>query len=260
MKSLYLFILCVIFSIACSKNDDSPECPCSDPSDPECPNYDPCFGKSPVTADFNIFDDVFFFGPHAGGYFQDSYLYSGSFKMEAIEKNAHYTWYLGTEVVTGFGDSVVTRGISSLEPGMYSAALVVEKAPDTLCFPMDLGRDSIYKTFTIVDKCDLLILNKFQGVFETAPNDSMTIEFMYLDPNTKEPDCQEFDLGGVNLRGLGDTTITGNLMAVGHRFIEWRQNDFTKPVGNFTIFPDSSCFAEYELRGESYSFNGRKTE
>ena len=31
---------------------------CNDPTDPNCKNYDPCYGKTPVSADFGIYEGI----------------------------------------------------------------------------------------------------------------------------------------------------------------------------------------------------------
>jgi hypothetical protein len=265
MKSIHLNKVLVIASLiilaGCKPDDDNMPPPCDDPANSECPNYDPCFGKEPVTADFKIFDDIFQSGSFVGTYYQDSVLYNGNIKFEAVEDSAYYKWYLGQEIVEGVEDSVVIKGINNLSSGTYTAALVVDKEPDTLCFPMDTGRDSTFRTFTIVDKCDLLVLNKFRGVFETAPatapSDSVTIEFLYVDVATKEPDCESFYLGGVNLRGLGDTSLTGDSMGMLNSYIEWKRYEYIQPLGSFEVFADSSCRAEYLIWDDNYVFNGK---
>lgn len=255
-----LLMVGIVLLAQCCKTDDEPTPPCDDPTNPECPNYDPCYGQSPVTAEFNIYDDIFVSGPFAGTWYQDSVLYAGNVKLTATEDSAYYKWYLGLEEVEGYGDSVVIRQITNLEPGTYDASLVVEKAPNLACFPNDARRDSVYKTFTIVDKCDLLVINKFKGVFDAAPDDSLTIEFLYVDPNSKEPDCTSYYLGGINLGGQGDTALTGNLMGVVNRYVKWTENMYTRPLGDFEVFRDNTCRGEYKFRGENYVFNGKLVE
>ncbi len=252
-----LLIAGVLLMVQCCKPDPEPPTPpeCTDPANPDCPNYDPCYGESPVTAEFKIFDDLFVFGPNADTWYEDSVLYVGNIKFEALEDSAYYKWYLGQDVVEGYGDSVVTKGINNLDPGTYDAALVVEKTPNIMCFSDDNGRDSIYKTFTIVDRCDLLVINKFKGVFESAPEDSVVIEFLFLDLNYYQKDCTSTDLGGINLGGESDTLYIGG--GIVNRYIKWTQLAYTQPVGDFEVFPDNTCHAEYELRDENYIFNGK---
>ena len=257
LESLLLMATVVLIVQCCKPDPDPPTPPCDDPTNPECPNYDPCYWEHPVTAKFKIYDDIFSFGPNADTWYQDSVLYAGNIKFQAVEDSAYYKWYLGQEVIEGYGDSVVIKGINSLDPGTYDAALVVEKNPNLICFPNDDGRDSIYKTFTVVDRCDLLVINKFKGVFDFAPEDSLVIEFYFMNPNTKEPDCDSFDIGGINLKGQGDTTLTGNGMGLVNRYIKWAEIIYTQPQGYFEIYPDNTCHAEYLLRGENYVFNGK---
>lgn len=69
---------------ACDTDDDNS---CCDPTNPECPNYDPCYGQSPVTAEFNIYDEIFVSGPFAGNWYQDSVLYAGNVNLQRYNQN-----------------------------------------------------------------------------------------------------------------------------------------------------------------------------
>src|SRR5690606_9243363 len=64
-------------------------------------------------------------------------------RFTAKEKNAEYTWYMGTEILT---DSVVQRYFGDdLAGANLPITLVVKKQPNKLCFPNDDGYDSITK-------------------------------------------------------------------------------------------------------------------
>lgn len=257
-QTVLLMVGLMLLAQCCKPDPDPPTPPpCTDQTNPDCPNYDPCYGEHPVTADFKMYDDIFTGGPFAGTWYEDSVLFKGNIKFEAFEDSAYYKWYLGQEVLEGYGDSIVTKGISNLDPGTYDAALVVEKAPNLMCFPDDDGRDSIYKTFTIVDRCDLLVINKYKGVFNSAPEDSLVIEFYFMNPNTKEPDCDSYELGGINLKGENDTTFISNQIGIVNHYMEFAGAVYTSPQGFFEVFPDNTCHAEYLLRGENYVFNGK---
>src|SRR5690554_3625779 len=91
---------------ACCRDDDNT---CSDPTNPECENYDPCYGQNPLTAEFKIFDEIFQAGPQAGTWYEDDVIWDGRIKFSAIEKDAYYKWYLGQEIIEGFGDSSVVK-------------------------------------------------------------------------------------------------------------------------------------------------------
>ncbi|MFD1551673.1 hypothetical protein DNU06_02780 [Putridiphycobacter roseus] len=64
-------------------------------------------------------------------------------RFTPIEKNAVYTWYMGTEILT---DSVVQKYFDeSLAGGNLPITLVVKKPPNKICLPNDDGYDSITK-------------------------------------------------------------------------------------------------------------------
>lgn len=68
-------------------------------------------------------------------------------RFTALEEDAEYTWYLGTEVVT---DQQVTRYFDDALAGTnHTISLVVRKTPNTNCLPNDDGYDSISKTLHV---------------------------------------------------------------------------------------------------------------
>jgi hypothetical protein len=178
MKRIIVLSLGLVFITACCK--DEPDNKCYDASNPDCENYDPCFGKSPVSANFTMSERLGNGPPEMNTLIADTnFTPKARIVFKAHEKNAYYKWYLGTEIIEGYGDSVVERNVFDLPPGRYPAVLVVQKAPDSVCHPMDDGRDSILRYFTVLDWCDLMIHNRFKGVFEDTPNDSVEIEFYF---------------------------------------------------------------------------------
>jgi hypothetical protein len=101
-----------------------------------------------------------------------------------------------------------------------------------------------------------MVINKFKGVFDFAPEDSTIIELYWMDPQTREPDCESFIMGTINFEGMGDTTlVTGS--GVCNRYIHFDNNEFTYPVGDFEVFPDNTLRAAYLKRGQNYVFNGK---
>jgi hypothetical protein len=255
-----------VMAVGCDKDDDPQDClPCDDPTNPDCPNYDPCIGENPVTAEFRIFDEIFSGGPEAGTWFEEDVIWDGRVKFSAIEQDAYYKWYLGQEVVEGFGDSSVIRTTVNLNPGIYTASLVVEKDPNLTCFPTDSGRDSTFRTFEVKNVCDLLIMNKFKGVFEHAQMDSVVIEFFPADFGPGNQgwvySCDPFyRMIGVNLSGSGDSLEfgpTGSTTAVLNRFWKSIGSFGISPNGYFEVFPDLTCRGEYQIIEQDYIFTGK---
>ena len=72
LQLLSVIVLCSLFFYSCSKKEegctdekatnfnpkaveDDGSCTyCSEPTNPQCPNYDPCYGATPVTAQFDV--------------------------------------------------------------------------------------------------------------------------------------------------------------------------------------------------------------
>jgi len=264
MNKVFLYSLLFLFVVVTGcKEDDEDQC--CDPTNPECPNYDPCINESPVTAEFKIYDDVFSGGPNADQWFEDDKIYRGRIKFEAVEDSANYIWYLGAETITGTEFKEVIKNTGDLLPGTYTAALVVDKEPNTFCFPEDDGRDSIFKTFDIVGVCDLMIMNKFKGVFESAPQDSVIIEMYpweFLPGNTiRVPSCEpNADVAYVNFANDGDTIFDGSAGGILNRYFERFSVDPFIPVGYLEVSEDGTCIAEYEMYDELRVFNGRIIE
>jgi len=252
----------VVVLAGCKKDDDPTPPPCNDPSNPECPNYDPCLNENPVTADFKIYDDVYSGGPNANQWFEDDKIYRGRIKFEAVEDSANYTWYLGQETLNGTEFKEVIRTTGDLPPGTYTAALVVNKEPNTFCFPDDTGRDSIFKTFDIVNVCDLMIMNKFKGVFDSAPEDSVIVEFLPIKllPGNQDWEvvCEDVDgTAYINLSGQNDTASVFSGDAVLNRYYAQSTPQPFWMSGYFEVKPDGTCHAEYEMYDEQRVFNGK---
>jgi len=267
LKISFLLLLILLVAVGCRKDDDSPVCPasCDDPTNPECSNYDPCLEENPVTADFKIYDDVFSAGPNSDQWFEDDVIYRGRIKFEALEDSANYTWYLGQETLNGTEFKEVIRTTVDVEPGTYTAALTVDKEPNSMCFPNDTGRDSIFKTFDVVGVCDLMIMNKFKGVFESDPQDSVIIEMYtweFLPGNTiRVPSCEpNADVAYVNFANDNDTIFDGSASGILNRYFERFSVDPFIPVGYLEVTEDGICNAEYEMYDEFRIFNGRIIE
>lgn len=267
MRQLFFYstLLFLVAVASCKKDDDISECPCDDPSNPECPNYDPCLLENRITANFKIYDDVFSGGPNSDQWFEDDVLYGGRIKFEAVEQDANYKWYLGQETLEGTEYHEVVKTLFDLNPGTYSAALRVQKEPNLQCFPNDTGIDSTFRTFEVVGICDLMIMNKFKGVFESAPNDSIILEFFpyKLLPGNQdwEVACEDISgIGYINFSGQHDTILDGSASGILNRYFERYTIDQFIPKGYFEVFIDSTCIADYEMYGQQMVFTGKIIE
>ncbi len=263
LKYIFLLVIASAVLAQCKKDDDAQECPpCDDPGNPACPNYDPCLDLNPVTAAFKIYDDVFSSGINSDQWFEDDIIYKGRVKFEAVEDSANYTWYLGLETLEGTEYQEVVRTLIDLNSGTYTAALRVEKEPNTACFPNDTGLDSTFRTFQVVGICDLLIMNKFKGVFDSAPQDSVIIEMFpwkFLPGNQEwEVACEDINgVGYINFSGDSDTIRDGSTDGLLNRYFEKYTTQPFFPKGYLQVYPDGTCKAEYETYGVARVFTGK---
>ncbi len=77
----------------------------------------------------------------------DTIYMNKNIRFIALEENAEYTWYIGSEIVT---DKVVGRYFSSAQAGQtINVSLAVRKKPNTICLPNDDGYDSISRSFYV---------------------------------------------------------------------------------------------------------------
>jgi len=109
---------------------------------------DPCKAKQPVTAHFTIYETVD--SPWEGWYEGDStdtVLVSAEFR--ALEKDAKYTWKIGTGIYHTQTVALDFRN-SGLSPySTIPVTCIVEKEPNKSCFPNDDGKDTFKKNVTV---------------------------------------------------------------------------------------------------------------
>jgi hypothetical protein len=173
------------------------------------PLPDPCAGKKPVTADFKIKEVL---GP--GSYWSsfktetDDILTNKNVIFEAVEQDAQYTWYIGSEVLTtrNFGRYFNESYVGQTIP----VTLIVEKEPSTLCFPNDPGRDSVTKYMKVHDFCDLdnSLMNGTFRIAREMQTDSFDFQIeMFEHQSTATGLCSALSL--YNTDGQGNNCITG---------------------------------------------------
>ena len=180
---LSLAISVVMFFNSCRK-----DCPCNDPYNPVCPNYDSCLTKKTVTADFKfgyefredfkdfingqpyITDDTIY---QCGGVDSLGNTYGIKLTFVPVEKNAKYTWKLGSEIIT---DRTFSRLFENAKgPQRIPVTLIVEKEPNRNCFPNDDGRDTVTKYIDLRYQWNFPIMGKYKVLFE-GEKDSSFIE------------------------------------------------------------------------------------
>ena len=195
-KLLILVIICFLVFTKCTKE------PKTEPN--------PCCGVTPVTADFGMmnitgtFLNFYDFFPDVA--FTRNYI---TFRAIPQDPEATYTWYLGTEVISG---SQFQRDFSpTIQTGENNIpiTLVVKKTPNTECYPNDDGYDSIVKYIKLVDdKCDFLTNGDFKVLFEGKSDSSIVSvrNWDYFSAGYYTPDCNEDHIGiGFDVANPTDT-------------------------------------------------------
>ena len=172
--SLLLAMGFTIFTLQYCKDEPL----CKDPTNPKCGNYDRCYGKKPVTADFEIglSENPSVITPFSGMFEEDTIFPKGVLRFRAKIKGAKYTWKLGSETIY---DSAFSRLFVNVSYGRYKVTLIIEKEPDLACFPEDDGRDTLTRYFHIVESCKLQTTGSYKGVWE-GKKDSFIFKILHM--------------------------------------------------------------------------------
>jgi hypothetical protein len=190
MKKVFFYSVIFLFVAvtSCDKDDDNPECPCTDPSNPECPNYDPCFGKDEPDASFLTEDRLIW--PEFGEYLwiNDSIIRGGPvrFRSPFEGDGVSHVWYVGAQTFT---TPTAERNFSDVpRPAFITISHVITYPIDSLCYPEATGRDSVAQTFYLIDFMSelLTIESTFRGVINNE-TDSFEFKIRCLDYLTGEP-------------------------------------------------------------------------
>ncbi len=246
---------------------------CKKEKDPIC---DPCLNETEVKADFGMmnitgtFLNFYDFTPDVA--FTRNYI---TFRAMPQDPDATYTWYLGTEVLTG---SQFQRDFSpTIATGENNIpiTMVIRKTPNKECYPNDDGYDSIVKYIKLVDdKCDFLTNGDFKVLFDGKSDSSIVSirNWDYRRPGDYTPDCDD----GTNIIGFDrnsrSDTLWGN-SAGSTAGLQTNSNLIFNPTGStinacyngsFKINPDTwRVNAEYFIfradgSSDKYKFKGRK--
>ena len=184
MKKLkfYTSILLVVlaFAVACKK-----EKPLLDISD-----KDPCSCAQEVSAEFEIHEILN--AEYGLETFTDHVFENRTVRFTALEDEAEYKWYLGSEILTG--KSVSRYFNSSVVNMTIPITLVVNKNPNKTCFPDDDGYDSVVKYMDVVERCAQP--HMLEGTFRFAEKNStdsidIRLERGFYGTTT---DCEDFDI------------------------------------------------------------------
>ncbi|MEX1190875.1 MAG: hypothetical protein WEA99_02795 [Brumimicrobium sp.] len=210
-KTLFYFTGFLLISLACKKEQ------------PEMNNEvkDPCDCATKISADFKIEEST-------GAVIQNLTETDTVFKNKwvhftALEEDASYTWYIGTEELT---DQSVSRFFNDTWEGYdIPITLVVEKEPNSVCFPNDDGYDSITKSFHVSQ------YPESTGVPFSNVN-AGSIEGKYRVKSSHLPDSFDIEL---------NITVDDQGGPIGHYF----------NIINYNGYGDS-CINQAEVKGMNY--------
>lgn len=167
---------------------------------------DPCDCASEVSADFEIWEGSSQV-PNPRQTLTDTVYKDKTVEFRALEEDAEYTWYIGTDIESG---QITWKYFPDQWAGStIPITLVVKKEPNKTCFPDDDGYDSITKTFHIsdywiVDGQDI-DMGPIEGVYRVKSphlSDSFDVEF-YGDRNFQNENM--FNI--INYDGEGSSCI-----------------------------------------------------
>jgi hypothetical protein len=198
-------------------------------------------------------------GPFSDTFVVDTKFAGGSLKFEALDSDAaYYKWYLGLDTIEGPDMKVVSRDIFNLPLGSYPSTLIVEKQADNQCFPNDNGIDTVSQQFVKVSVCDLEIINKFEGVFEEAPNDTVAIELLMWNKNQNTFCSYGATLYAVNFLGQGDTLSVSRLENFTNTWAYWPPSPITvnDMQGQLRVDDENNVSADYQLFERKKKFKG----
>ncbi len=149
-KTLYSLGLLLLFA-ACKPCTDptNPECEnyCDDPANLECFNYDPCYGKNAVSAAFTI-EEVIGGRGDSVYYIPTDTVIAGPnrVRFRAVQEAESYTWRIGNDTRVWNTRSVT---LSFQNPTEVNVVLAVSSTPNTDCFPLDNGLDTVLKRLVV---------------------------------------------------------------------------------------------------------------
>lgn len=234
---------------------------CHDPANPECENYDPCYGKKPVTAEIILSQRA---APSSGGELGKLYLDEGGDVFPRIQirfhcplEGAKYTWTLGAETIT---EQTFERNFFTVPYGVYTVKLIVEKAPNTNCYPGDDGFDTVVKTFKIVPACEIEASGIYKGVWDNS-TDSGVVTIRHFYDGTYSDSCSFGITRITNLQNKHDTLpmLSGscsisNTQIIQHSYPTLGFRKFTMKVNPATKATD----IEFYISEKKFTFKGRK--
>ena len=190
MKKI-IYILFFFLAVSCKKDKITPPAP------------DPCIGLQEVSADFTM-EEMTSGNLNFAKFTNTDTIYANkNVQFSAVENNATYTWYIGSEIITS---KTFKRYFSSSLIGQtIPISLAIKKESNKKCFPNDDGYDSITKFLTIVanNYFDGSGTIHFEGIYKVKSpllNDSsiITIDYFHFGPSADYINIINYDGQGSN--------------------------------------------------------------
>lgn len=281
MKALNLLLITCSMAGILTWAGCKEEPPCNDPTNPDCANYDPCYGKKPVTADFEMSQGWTIVPPRqVEEWIPDVAFRRGLIGFKPVgydekDTTVKYTWLLGSEVIHEYH---FERSFIDTKEREIPITLIVEKKPDLSCFPEDDGKDTLTKLIKLVDRsCDFLTNGDFKVLFE-GEKDSVIIKFRNWDaqgPIASWPrpyeiidTCAPWNMAFMGLRRdhvQPDTCpSTLNVIQFNSRIYTLSAGGEGNPRGNplLVVNPETlAVYGQYTIKNAEdkiYKFKGRK--
>ena len=156
----------------------------------------------------------------------DSIRRNSNVRFTALEENAEYTWYIGSEIITT--KSFTRFFSSSLQGQTIPVTLVVKKKPNTICNPNDDGYDSItrfiYPTPYPITTSTSVDFGPTEGTFRVKADHLPDSFDITLDFHPQSPNGNVFDV--YNYNGLGDNCV-GTILLSGTNYRQFWFDDGT---------------------------------
>ncbi|KAB2913813.1 MAG: hypothetical protein F9K23_16350 [Bacteroidetes bacterium] len=197
MRFLLFILICaglILTAESCKKE-------CHDRSNPDCENYDPCYGKQPLTADFETFE-VSIFPDNWIPYSTDTLASSDVF-FRAKEENVEYEWTVGSETIT-------TRSFTrkNFPVGVrIPITLKVKRKTDFGCFPTDSVVAQTRNIFVIDGYENSKVAGYYQGYHTNNAADTFTV-CIYIPEYSMNPPHEKTTISGLmNISTCADNKI-----------------------------------------------------
>lgn len=183
----------------------------------------------------------------------DTIYASKNVRFRALEDNAEYTWYIGSEVLNTqsffrfFGQSLMHSDVS--------ISLVVKKQPNLICNPLDDGYDSITKTLSIRELPLDMDTTLIEGTYRVKSQhlaDSFDVKIdLVRGQSTQEP---EFFFNIYNFDGVGS-----NSLYEGETYMNFRECfSWGYVFGRFKYTLEGVALFNFTHNETEFDYKGRK--